>query len=123
MLSVDEHTHFGCVFITRGSCNSFPNMVLYVRYTNRILKLNTKDAFCLWQKRNLHIGIHRVWLQSMVCVVTNGALRFSCVVPLEATHFFFTLARFEVNGIHAFVNSGQEESRNDIEENGGLHSR
>lgn len=44
-------------------------------------------VFCLWQKRDLQIGIHRVWLQSMVCVATNGALRFSCVVPLGATHF------------------------------------
>ena len=58
-------------------------------------KLNSvcpnKDAFCLVKTHSPF----RILFGQETCVATSGALRFSCVVPFGATHFFYRKVRGE----------------------------
>lgn len=39
--------------------------------------------------QSLPLGLFLLVNSQEVCVVTNGAMRFGCVVPFGATHFFY----------------------------------
>ena len=72
-------------------------MILYNYHTNSIFLHDTHfdgigvsflgNSFVLWQ--NCIPSLLLLFLMSIgICVVTNGAMRFGCVVPFGTTHFF-----------------------------------
>ena len=64
--------------------------MLYLSYHTNLNTIPFSDFFrgvvCLLAKTYLLASPLKKVLK--ICVVTNGALRFSCVVSFETTHFF-----------------------------------
>ena len=57
-------------------------------FTNNLQKSEVCD-FVVSKPQMLRFGFRFFVIIQVICVVTNGAMRFGCVVPFGTTHFYF----------------------------------